>query len=136
MTAGEELTQTHQELIDEASRMCTCLHRLHEHTASPVGCMWRGGEQECSCSMFRRRHSETLREHCWCYNSNLAPEHPSEVENVQPRYIQMALDSVRTQLDLLTLQLVDWGNTEDLNARVENWLFNTKRTMDEILKTG
>lgn len=121
---------------EEASRLCTCQHRLFQHTSAPVGCQWTGGEQECSCSKFERRHSETLRESCWCYTSNLAPDHPSEVEGVQPRYVQMALDSVRTQLDLLTLQLQDWGNTEDLNARVENWLFNTKRTMGEILKTG
>ncbi len=119
---------------DEAGRLCTCQHRLFQHMASPVGCRWAEGEQICSCSKFVRAHLGR-RSICWCTCKTEEVEHPAEVF-YNSSYVQKALDAVRDDLALLKLQLESWGNTEDLNARVENWHYNAWRKMEEILKEG
>lgn len=58
----------------------------------------------------------------------------SRTPNTIPDYVQTALDS--TKADLLFLrQSMDsgWRESSDLAERIDNWLFNTERHLDDIL---
>lgn len=126
------LTYFPNEAEEEAAQICTCEHRLFQH--SQRGCRWTGGEQICTCAKFQRKHLGR-RPNCWCYGTGEEAEHPDEAF-VSSSYVQKALDQVRDDLELLRIQLQDWGNTEDLNSRVENWHSNIWRHMEEILQQG
>ncbi len=63
---------------------------------------------------------------------------PSIVGEV-PNYVQQALDEVRADLLELKANLEPngyWHNQPDIEARVENWQFNTWRRMEETLTKG